>query len=86
MAHRSQALKHWLRRSLQLKADEKAFGDQLEPDVAEVLQGKKLLLWKEMLQSIGYGDMGVFQEFCSGTLLTGQTERCENHTCHCDGR
>ena len=36
---------------------------------------KRLLVWKEMLQSSGYSNMGVFDESCSGTLLTGQTER-----------
>ena len=45
----------------------------LEPGVAEVLQGKRILVWKEMLQSINYSDMGVVDEFCAGSKLTGQT-------------
>ena len=46
----------------------------LEPGVAEVLQGQRFLVWKEMLQSINYSDMCVVDEFCAGSKLTGQTE------------
>ena len=73
--HRASAVKHWLRRSLELRQDEKTLVAGLQPTVAEVLQGKKLLLWKEMLQSINYSDTRVCQEFFNGTHLTGQTER-----------
>ena len=74
MAHRAQALKHWLRRSIQLKHQEEELVRTLEPGVAEVLQGKRILVWKEMLQSINYSDMGVVDEFCAGSRLTGQTD------------
>ena len=74
MAHRAQALKYWLRRSLQLRSEESELVATLEPGVAEVLQGKRILVWKEMLQSISYSDMGVVDEFCAGSKLTGQTE------------
>ena len=74
MAHRAQALKHWLRRSIQLKHQEEELVQTLEPGVAEVLQGKRILVWKEMLQSINYSDMGVVDEFCAGSRLTGQTD------------
>ena len=75
MAHRANMSKFWLRRSLQPKAEETALAAKLEPGVAEVLKGKRILLWKEMLQSINYVDMGVVNEFCEGSRLTGQTER-----------
>ena len=74
MAHRAQALKHWLRRSIQRKHQEEELVRTLEPGVAEVLQGKRILVWKEMLQSINYSDMGVVDEFCAGSKLTGQTD------------
>ena len=74
MAHRAQALKYWLRRSLQLKRQEEELAQTLEPGVAEVLQGKRILVWKEMLQSINYSDMGVVDEFRAGSKLTGQTD------------
>ena len=31
-------------------------------------------MWKEMLQSINYSDMGVVDEFRAGSKLTGQTD------------
>jgi hypothetical protein len=74
MAHRAQALKYWLRKSLQLRSQESELAATLEPGVAEVLQGKRILVWKEMLQSINYSDMGVVDEFCAGSKLTGQTD------------
>ena len=39
-----------------------------EPTVAEVIKGKRIILWKEMLQAIQYSDVGVVDEFvkCSG--------------------
>ena len=74
--YRANALKHWLRRSLQLRDDEeRTFASGLERGVAEVLKGKRLLLWREMLQSIGHSDMRVCEEFFAGTCLTGQTDR-----------
>ena len=75
IAHRANMFKFWLKRSLQLKAEETALAAKLEPGVAEVLKGKRILLWKEMLQSINYVDMGVVDEFCEGSRLTGQMER-----------
>ena len=73
--HRANSLKHWMKRSLELRQDEKAFAASLQPAVAEVLKGKKLLLWQEMLQSIGYKVMGVCNEFFYGTHLNGQTQQ-----------
>ena len=35
---------------------------------------RRILVWKEMLQSISYSDMGVVDELCAGSKLTGQTE------------
>ena len=71
---RAESLKFWMRRSLQLREEEKLFHESLDPTVGEVISDKKILLWKEMLESIQYGDMGVVDEFCNGTLLTGPTE------------
>ena len=67
-------MKFWMRRMLELRADEKALHASLHSEMQIVLGKKRILVWKEMLQSIGYGDMGVVEEFCNGTLLTGATE------------
>ena len=72
--YRATALKRWMRRSLELRKDEQDFAAKLHPSVGEVLKGKKLL-WKEMLESINYSDVGVCEEFFNGTNLTGQTDR-----------
>lgn len=48
MFFRATALKFWLRGSIQLKNEEKAFSSTLEPGGAEALPGKRLLFWKEM--------------------------------------
>jgi len=75
MSFRANALKICLRRSTHLRDDELALAIKLESSVAEVLKGKRLLLWEEMLQAINYPDLAVFDEFCAGSMLTGQTER-----------
>lgn len=59
MQHRAQTLKHWFRRSLELKTEEQSLHSKLHSDVAKVLKGKRILLWGEMLAAIGYEDMGV---------------------------
>ena len=46
---------------------------KLDPGVEEVVRGKRIALWKEMLESIGYSDLGVVDEFCNGATLTGPT-------------
>ena len=71
MQHRARTLKHWLRRSIELRKDEKSVHESLHADVARVLHGKKILLWEEMLSAINYEDMGVVEEFKTGTMLTG---------------
>ena len=59
---------------MDLKNDERDFHDRLHPDVAKVLYGKRILLWQQMLESIGYEDMGVLKKFATGTPLVGKSE------------
>ena len=76
IAARSQALKFWLRRSLELRSAEADLHAGLNPGVEEVVRTKRILLWKEMLESlesIKYPDIGVVEEFCDGATLTGPT-------------
>lgn len=47
---------------------------RLHADVEAVIGGKRLLLWKEMMQSISYEDESVFDEFVNGTMLVGQCD------------
>ena len=68
------AVKFWLKRAMELKCDESDFHNKLDPAVAGVLRGKRILLWKQMLESIGYEDMEVVNEFVSGTKLVGEAQ------------
>eukprot|EP00435_Cladocopium_sp_Y103_P002221 s3673_g1.t1 len=74
MRHRTQTLKFWLKRSLELKEPETQLHEALHPNVAAVLKGKRILLWEEMLKAIKYGDMGVVDEFKRGATLTVPAE------------
>ena len=68
------AVKFWLKRAMELKGDESEFHSNLDPAVASVLRGKRILLWKQMLESIEYEDMDVVNEFVSGTKLVGEAQ------------
>ena len=69
--HRIQKTKFWMDRMAVLKSQEKILKASMHEDVRLVLADKNILLWKEMLQSINYEDMGVIEEFASGTALVG---------------
>ena len=73
VAARASALKFWLRTSPELRTVETEIHAKLDSGVEEVVRGKRIALWKEMLESIGYSDLGVVDEFCSGATLTGPT-------------
>ena len=71
VAARASALKFWLRRSLELRTVETEIHAKLDSGVGEVVRGKRIALWKKMLESIGYSDLeGVVDEFCNGATLT----------------
>ena len=69
--HRIQKTKFWMDRMAVLKSQEKILKASMHKDVRLVLADKNILLWKEMLQSTNYEDMGVVEEFTSGTALVG---------------
>lgn len=73
VAARASALKFWLRRSPELRTVETEIHAKLDSGVEEVVRGKRIALWKEMLESIGYSDLGVVDKFCGGATLTGPT-------------
>ena len=50
---------------------EKELRDSLDPEVAKVLQGKRLLLLERIAQSIGWTDTNVFAELRQGFDLIG---------------
>jgi len=68
---RANFMKRWLRRSLELREEEKSLHDGLPDHLKKILAGKRLLLWKEILLDLGYPDASVVDDMISGFALTG---------------
>ena len=68
---RAQFLHKWTSRAEELKHEEKKFHDKLSPHVAHVLQGKRLLVLKEMLSFYQYPDKNLVEDIAGGFRLTG---------------
>lgn len=62
---------HWTNRCKELEQDEKQLHQSLEPHLQQVLQGKRLLVFQEMLNDLGYPDNALVQDICKGFQLTG---------------
>eukprot|EP00435_Cladocopium_sp_Y103_P017790 s259_g4.t1 len=69
---RTSQLKKYTQRAAELTQEEAKLKNSLDPDVCQVLQGKRLLLFKEMAAEAGVGDSGLFEELISGFSLTGE--------------
>ena len=57
--------------AVQLEEKEKELHRGLAPCLAKVLKGKRLLLWKKLLEKYNYDDMEVYSFMESGVPLTG---------------
>ena len=68
---RKAALSYWEERARKLRCKEERLHDKLDPLVRNVIQGKKVLLLKEMLVYIDYPDVAVVDELISGFRLVG---------------
>ena len=66
----------WTKRAKELSQEEASFKADLPEHVRKILCPKRLLLWKEILQELGYGDMEVFEEISNGTQLVGEVPTC----------
>ena len=75
VSYRANKLGFWLRRLQELRADELAFKNNMDTEVAATLSGKNILLWKDMLTAANYPDMGVIDEFSQGSELVGDVDR-----------
>ena len=71
---RTSRLGFWVKRAKELSTAEVEFHASLHPNVASVLRGKRLLLLKEMINSINYEDVAVFDEFTQGSMLVGSSQ------------
>ena len=55
-----------------MQAEERALKESMPSHLAQILESKKLLVWREILSDINYEDQGVFEEVVKGTDLLGQ--------------
>ena len=63
--------KRWNARALELCGEERAYKQTLPAHCAEVLSGKRLLIFKEILESIDYPDKDLVQQMSRGFELSG---------------
>ncbi|CAL1145179.1 unnamed protein product [Cladocopium goreaui] len=68
---RAQQLRKYTERAAQLSSEESQLRNSLDPDVRRVLEGKRLLLFKEMAADAKVGDEHLFTELTQGFKLTG---------------
>ena len=76
-AKRAAFLKKWMKRAVELRADEKRLHERLPEHLQRLLSSRKLLLWKEILVALGYPDYKIVDEICHGFPLTGWAEPSE---------
>ena len=69
--HRLSFFKRWLARAKELEVDERNLKEQLNEHVRHVLQGKRLLLFKEILEDLKFPDKQLFEDIVAGFRLSG---------------
>ena len=74
-ARRKATIDKWTRRRDELVDLEKILKDKLHPDVKKIVANKNILLFREMLMSIGYDDLAVVDMLTMGVKVVGELER-----------
>ena len=74
-AKREQTLAYYKDRAKALEEEERPLHEKLHKDVQSVIKEKRILLFKEMLQDIGYDDMSVVELLSVGVRIIGL---CQN--------
>ena len=64
--------KDWLHQLALLEEEESKLKNKLDPEVAETLCSKRLLLWKHMLEQAGSHDVGLPEDVSHGFSITGE--------------
>ena len=72
---RAAFLVKWTSRCKEQEAEETKLHQSLEPYLQEVLAGKRLLVFQEMLDDVGYPDRNLVRDICNGFRLTGWLEK-----------
>ena len=70
-SRRANVFSKWVKRAVALATDEQALHESMSPDVAKLLKGKRLLLFKEMATEAGCKDLDLLHDVCNGFMLTG---------------
>ena len=61
----------WIRRAKELSGKERDLHNSLDPEIAKVLKGKRLLLFEEILKEIDFPDHHLVRDICAGFRITG---------------
>ncbi|CAL1164077.1 unnamed protein product [Cladocopium goreaui] len=77
---RNAFFRKWLKRASELASKEKDLTDALDPEVARVLKGKRLLVLEEILNDIGFPDRHLVKDICAGFRITGLPEKYVLHS------
>eukprot|EP00435_Cladocopium_sp_Y103_P026152 s3258_g6.t1 len=75
-SNKAEFLKRWMLRAHARRHDEKALKASMEPDIAEAVSNKRILVFEEMLRDTGFPDIGVVDELKKGSDLTGTDGKC----------
>jgi hypothetical protein len=73
--HRLDFFKFWNERAKQLDSEEQQIRKSMDKTVEKAVRGKRLALFKEMLQFCKYPDLGVLDELVEGADLVGEVPR-----------
>ena len=65
-------LRRWNKRASDLKCQEDALKSDMDAGMARALESKKILLFEEMVHSLGFPDEGVVDELKLGASLVGR--------------
>ena len=64
-------LAKWLKRAKELETDEEKLHESFEPYIRNILKGKRLLLWQEMIDDLGLPDRDLIRDMQQGFRLSG---------------
>ena len=73
--HRLDFFKFWNERAEQLDSEEQQIRKSMDKTVEKAVRGKRLALFKDMLQFYKYPDLGVLDELVEGADLVGEVPR-----------
>ncbi|CAE7514707.1 unnamed protein product, partial [Symbiodinium sp. CCMP2456] len=72
--HRAKVLEHYERRAMELEEAEKKLKADMAPEVHRVMENKRILLFKEVLQDAGIKDENLVNDLVGGFRITGELQ------------